>query len=52
MSDAPERIWAFEPDIFDNIGVWQDKPSLNKDTIEYVRIDLYDKLGYEVKAVK
>jgi hypothetical protein len=39
MSDAPERIWAFLPDIFDNISVWQDEPSPNGDTTEYVRAD-------------
>lgn len=40
MSEAPERIWAFMPDIFDNISVWQDQPSPALDTTEYVRADL------------
>ena len=40
MSEAPERIWAFMPDIFDNISVWQDQPSPALDTTEYIRADL------------
>ena len=40
MSDAPERIWAFMPDIFDNMSVWQDQPSPALDTTEYIRADL------------
>ena len=40
MSEAPERIWAFMPDIFDNISIWQDQPSPALDTTEYIRADL------------
>jgi len=51
MIETPERIWAFEPDIFDDVSVWQDKPSPNRDTIEYVRVDLYLQcLAYETQA--
>jgi hypothetical protein len=38
--NAPERIWAFMPDIFDNMSVWQDEPSPNGDTVPYNRADL------------
>lgn len=37
---APERIWAFAPDIFDNMSVWQDQPSPAGDAVEYIRADL------------
>jgi hypothetical protein len=37
---APERIWAFAPDVFDNMSVWQDEPSPAGDTTEYIRADL------------
>jgi hypothetical protein len=40
-----ERIWAFEPDIFDNMSVWQDSPSPAGDTVEYIRADLVDPLS-------
>ena len=39
---APERIWAFCPDIFDNMSVWQDQPSPAGDSIEYLRADVAD----------
>lgn len=42
MSEAPERIWAFLPDIFDGMSVWQNQPSPNGDTIEYIRKDVSD----------
>ena len=42
MSEAPERIWAFEPDIFDNCSLWQDQPSPKGDTTEYIRADLVE----------
>ena len=35
MSEAPARIWAFMPDIFDNISIWQDQPSPALDGTEY-----------------
>lgn len=38
-NDTPERIWAFAPDIFDEMSVWQDQPSLNGDAVEYIRAD-------------
>ena len=44
MSEAPERIWAFAPDIFDNCSLWQDMPSPAGDTIEYIRADHVDAL--------
>lgn len=47
MSDAPEKIWAFASDIFDNMSVWQDQPSPNGDTVEYVRADLAQSDYYE-----
>ena len=50
MSEVPERIWAFEPDIFDNASVWQDAPSPAGDTIEYVRADRIEEL--EAKLAK
>lgn len=42
---TPDRIWAFEPDIFDNMSVWQDSPSPAGDTLEYIRADLVDPLS-------
>ena len=45
--EAPERIWAFTPDIFDNMFVWQDQPSPAGDTTEYVRADLCDPMQDE-----
>ena len=50
MSEAPERIWAFVPDIFDNCSLWQDQPSPAGDTIEYVRADHIEEL--EAKLAK
>ena len=44
MSEAPQRIWAFAPDIFDNCSLWQDMPSPAGDTIEYIRADHVDAL--------
>lgn len=44
MSEAPEQIWAFAPDIFDNYSLWQDMPSPAGDTIEYIRADHVDAL--------
>ena len=44
MSEAPERIWAFVPDIFDNMSVWQDQPSPALDTTEYIRADRIEAL--------
>jgi hypothetical protein len=53
MSETPERIWAFAPDIFDNLSVWQDAPSPAGDTIEYVRADRIEELEDKlVKAVE
>ena len=28
MGDAPKRIWACPPDIFDGMGIWHDAPSV------------------------
>ena len=38
MSDAPERIWAEKPDIFDDMGLWHGKH--HGSLTEYVRADL------------
>lgn len=46
-SATPERIWAFEPDIFDNCSLWQDQPSPKGDTKEYILMDAH---RAEVKA--
>jgi len=38
MSDAPERIWAEMPEVFDGMGFWQEHKSA--DLMEYVRADI------------
>ncbi len=48
MTDAPGKIWAFAPDIFDNMSVWQDLPSPAGDTTEYTRSDIVDALRAEL----
>ena len=44
MTDAPEWIWASEPDIFDGMGFWQDQPAPEGDTTQYIRADVADAL--------
>lgn len=39
-NEAPERIWAFAPNIFDGMSFWQDAPSPAGDTVQYVHLDL------------
>lgn len=40
MSEAPERIWAESPDLFDGMGFW---PFTEHHTrTEYIRADLHD----------
>jgi hypothetical protein len=51
-SEAPERIWVFEPDIFDNMSIWQDAPSPSGDTAEYVRADRITALEAENKRLR
>ena len=52
MTDAPERIWAFEPDVFDNMSAWQDMPSPAGDTTAYIRADLHAAALAERDALK
>ena len=52
MTETPERIWAFTPDIFDNMSLWQDAPSPNGDTIEYIRADLHEALQAENERLR
>ena len=52
MTDAPKRIWAFMPEIFNNMSVWQDAPSSANDTIEYLRADLVPRWSSDMEAAK
>jgi hypothetical protein len=53
MTDAPERIWAFPPEIFDNMSVWQlDKPSGKPNGAEYIRADIAKAEKVRAKALE
>jgi hypothetical protein len=39
MSDAPERIWADPPEIFDGMDIWRIDPGGKG--VEYIRADLH-----------
>jgi len=41
----PDTIWANEPDIFDDMGLWQTENDLRG--VEYIRRDLYDEVFQE-----
>jgi hypothetical protein len=38
MTDAPERIWAQPPTVFDEMDVWHFEP--RGEATEYIRVDL------------
>lgn len=50
MNNAPERIWAFQPTIFDEHDVWQKYP--HELATEYIRADLHAALQAERDALK
>lgn len=46
----PGKFWAFPPDTFDNVSLWQDQPSPAKDAPEYTRSDLIPAMLAEARA--
>ena len=50
MTDAPVRIWAEEPEVFDGMGFWQENKSA--DLVEYLRLDAPPSEFAKVPAVQ